>query len=105
MLDLGGECYQHDKRNRRVLNPRRFLTTPAPTGRPVASAAGPRLASRNLQLIARKVLSSRSGGSRFVQILHGAANVRDAENQHWHIRTCLAPAVGVVNVDIGFGEL
>ncbi len=28
MLDLSGEYYQLDKRNRRVLNPRRFLTTP-----------------------------------------------------------------------------
>jgi len=105
MLDLGVECYQHDKRNRRVLNPRRFLSTPSQPGDQSPRQPAPRLASRNLQLIARKVLSSRSGGSRFVQNLHGAANVRDAENQHWHIRTCLAPAVGVVNVDIGFGEL
>ena len=55
-----------------------------------------------------KVLSSRgsrSGGSRLVQNLHGPANVRDAENQQRRIRICLDPAVGIVDVDLGFAKL
>jgi hypothetical protein len=77
-----------------------------PPGDPVATAVGPPPAGRTtLQQVVRKVLSSRSGGSRFVQNLYGPANLCDAENQHWHIRTCLASAIGVVNVDIGFGQL
>ena len=77
-----------------------------PSGGPVANTAGPPPASRTtLQRMARKVLGSRSGGSRFVQNLHGSANVRDTENQQRRIRTCLDPAVGIVNVDLGFPKL
>ena len=103
MLDLSGECSQPDKRNRRVLNPRRFLTPDRE-----ASRLGGWPRHDGLQSLRRwcgQVLSPCSGCRRFVQNLQRASNVRDAENQKWLIRTRLAPAVGIVDVDISFTEL